>query len=82
MTGTPASTLDWEFYLDSLGCWRWTCRTANLRVVGASSEGYWSRSDCEANAALFGFGGEHRSAMLPMRRLAPLGDKTRQGLLH
>lgn len=37
----------WEFYLDKSGNWRWRRVATNGRIVGASSEGYQSRDDCE-----------------------------------
>lgn len=40
----------WKFYQDPNGYWRWTRTASNGRIVGASTEGYVSRSDCEANA--------------------------------
>ena len=44
-----------EFYKDAAGEWRW-CRTApNGNIVGASSEGYKNKSDCEANAERHGY---------------------------
>lgn len=38
----------WTFYQDTQGMWRWRRTAANGQVVGASSEGYRNRSDCEA----------------------------------
>ena len=39
-----------EVYQDKRGEWRWRRLSANGgRVVGASCEGYKSKSDCEAN---------------------------------
>ena len=40
-----------EFYQDKSGEWRWRRTAVNGRVTGASSEGYKSKSDCEANAS-------------------------------
>lgn len=40
----------WEIYKDSADEWRWKRTASNGRIVGASSEGYHNRSDCEANA--------------------------------
>ena len=38
-----------EVYQDKRGEWRWRRKAANGRIVGAASEGYNKRSDCEAN---------------------------------
>ncbi len=38
-----------EVYQDKKGEWRWRRKASNGRIVGASSEGYNARSDCEAN---------------------------------
>ncbi|WP_431322616.1 YegP family protein [Rhizobium sp. YTU87027] len=39
----------WEIYSGSDGC-RWRRTAANGSIVGASSQGYSSRSDCIDNA--------------------------------
>ncbi len=39
-----------EYYQDRKGEWRWRKRGGNGRIIGASSEGYVARKDCEANA--------------------------------
>lgn len=39
----------WEIYHTILG-WRWRRIARNGRVVGASTEAYNNRVDCEANA--------------------------------
>lgn len=39
----------WEVYNTS-GGWRWRRTASNGRVVGASTESYVNRSDCENNA--------------------------------
>ena len=46
--------LAWFFYCDKVGKWRWRVTMPNGRIVGASTQGYVRRWDCEANAALFG----------------------------
>ena len=38
-----------EVFQDRRGAWRWRRIDASGAVVGASSEGYASRGDCEAN---------------------------------
>jgi uncharacterized protein len=38
-----------ELYQDKKGEWRWRRTASNGRLVGASSEGYSSKSDAEAN---------------------------------
>ena len=40
----------WEIYTDRGGDWRWRRTASNGRIVGASSEGYSTRSACVANA--------------------------------
>ena len=38
-----------EVYQDKRGEWRWRRKASNGRIVGAASEGYKARADCEAN---------------------------------
>lgn len=38
-----------EVYQDKRGEYRWRRKASNGRIVGASSEGYNKKSDCEAN---------------------------------
>jgi uncharacterized protein YegP (UPF0339 family) len=45
-----------EIYKDGSGKWRWRATAANGNIVGASSQGYVNKSDCVANAKLFGYG--------------------------
>ena len=40
----------WEIYKDKQDEWRWRRTAANGKIVGASTEGYKNRQDCEANA--------------------------------
>lgn len=40
----------WEFYNDAGTKWRWRRTAPNGNIVGASTEGYSNRADCEANA--------------------------------
>jgi uncharacterized protein YegP (UPF0339 family) len=47
----------WEFYKDSSGDWRWRRIAPNGRTVGASTEGYRNKSDCEDNARRNGWAG-------------------------
>lgn len=47
----------WSIYLDHKSEWRWRRTAANGEMVGASSEGYGNRPDCEANAKRLGYGG-------------------------
>lgn len=47
----------WEIYRDNRSEWRWRRKASNGRVVGASTEGYKNRTDCEANARRNGFSG-------------------------
>ncbi len=39
-----------KIYLDAKKEWRWERKAPNGKTVGASTEGYKNRSDCEANA--------------------------------
>ena len=47
----------WEFYKDSKNEWRWKRIAPNGKIVGASTEGYKNKSDCEANARRNGWKG-------------------------
>jgi uncharacterized protein YegP (UPF0339 family) len=47
----------WEFYTDDKGEWRWRRIAPNSREVGASTEGYKNRADCESNARRNGWEG-------------------------
>lgn len=47
----------WEFYKDSAGQWRWKRTASNGKIVGAATEGYFNKSDCEANARRNGWRG-------------------------
>lgn len=47
----------WEFYRDAAGQWRWRRIAPNGRIVGASSEGYYNKADCQANARRNGWRG-------------------------
>ena len=38
-----------EVFQDRRGAWRWRLRAATGAVVGAASEGYAHRADCERN---------------------------------
>jgi outer membrane protein OmpA-like peptidoglycan-associated protein len=40
----------WEFYNDASTKWRWRRTAPNGNIVGASTEGYSNKIDCEANA--------------------------------
>jgi uncharacterized protein YegP (UPF0339 family) len=60
MNGNPnglGANDKWEFYTDGQGEHRWRRTASNGEGVGASSEGYSSKSDCEANAARNGYTG-------------------------
>jgi uncharacterized protein YegP (UPF0339 family) len=39
-----------EYYQDKKGEWRWRRKASNGQVVGASSEGYKDKGDCQKNA--------------------------------
>lgn len=47
----------WEFYKDKAGEHRWRRTASNGNIVGAATEGYSSKSDCEANAERHGYNG-------------------------
>jgi len=47
----------WDFYRDNSNEWRWRRTASNGRIVGASSQGYVNRSDCEDNARRNGWNG-------------------------
>jgi len=40
----------WEFYKDHENKWRWRRTAPNGNIVGASTEGYVNKADCEGNA--------------------------------
>jgi uncharacterized protein YegP (UPF0339 family) len=43
-------TTKWNFKKE----WRWRVRATNGEIVGASTEGFVNKSDCEHNARLVG----------------------------
>ena len=45
----------WDFYKDNSGEWRWRRTAANGKIVGASTPGYVTKSDCIANAKRNGY---------------------------
>ena len=47
----------WEFYKDPAGKWRWKRKAPNGKIVGASTEGYVNKRDCENNARRNGWPG-------------------------
>lgn len=47
----------WDFYKDSKNEWRWRRVASNGRIVGASAEGYSSRTNCLENARRNGYTG-------------------------
>lgn len=51
----------WEIEKDKAGEWRWTRKSANGKIVGASTEGYKNKIDCVENAK--------RSGYIPPRKL-------------
>lgn len=46
-----------EVYKDAAGYWRWRRTAPNGQIVGASTEGYVNKADCEANARRNGWRG-------------------------
>jgi flagellar motor protein MotB len=49
----------WEFYKDTDDRWRWRRTAPNGNIVGAATQGYANRIDCEANATRNGWSKEH-----------------------
>jgi uncharacterized protein YegP (UPF0339 family) len=47
----------WTIYKDKNNEWRWERKAPNGRTVGASTEGYKNKTDCEANAKRNGWDG-------------------------
>jgi len=47
----------WEFYKDHENKWRWRRTAPNGNIVGATTEGYSNKVDCEANASRNGWEG-------------------------
>jgi len=45
----------WEFYKDVDSKWRWRRTSPNGNIVGASTEGYINKADCEGNASRNGW---------------------------
>ncbi|MFH0702384.1 MAG: DUF1508 domain-containing protein [bacterium] len=39
-----------EYYKSSNNEYRWRVSASNGKIIGAASEGYWNKSDCENNA--------------------------------
>jgi outer membrane protein OmpA-like peptidoglycan-associated protein len=48
----------WEFYKDADLKWRWRRTSPNGNIVGAASEGYVNKTDCEGNASRNGWNGD------------------------
>ena len=40
-----------EIYKDKRGEWRWRKKSSTGKIIGASTESYKDRKDCEANAS-------------------------------
>ena len=47
----------WEFYKDHENKWRWRRTAPNGNIVGATTEGYVNKADCEGNARRNGWDG-------------------------
>jgi outer membrane protein OmpA-like peptidoglycan-associated protein/uncharacterized protein YegP (UPF0339 family) len=47
----------WEFYKDAENKWRWRRTAPNGNIVGATTEGYVNKADCEGNARRNGWDG-------------------------
>jgi uncharacterized protein YegP (UPF0339 family) len=48
----------WHFYIDDAKQWRWRRIDPNGIKVGASTEGYATKVDCEGNARRNGWKGQ------------------------
>jgi Outer membrane protein and related peptidoglycan-associated (lipo)proteins len=48
----------WEFYKDHENKWRWRRTAPNGNIVGAATEGYVNKADCEGNARRNGWNGD------------------------
>jgi outer membrane protein OmpA-like peptidoglycan-associated protein/uncharacterized protein YegP (UPF0339 family) len=63
----------WEFYNDAGTKWRWRRTAPNGNIVGASTEGYSNKSDCEANARRNGWtdtdGSDERSETMTQKEI-------------
>lgn len=46
-----------KFYRDARGKWRWRRVAENGEIVGASTQGYVKKSECQANARRNGWQG-------------------------
>jgi uncharacterized protein YegP (UPF0339 family) len=51
------SNESWKFYRDYKREWRWEKTASDGRVAGASSEGFKTKADCEADARRMGWRG-------------------------
>lgn len=40
----------WKFYKDAQNQWRWRRTALNGNIIGAATEGYVNKADCEGNA--------------------------------
>ncbi len=54
----------WEFYKDAGDKWRWRRTAPNGNIVGAATEGYANKVDCEANARRNGWNDNEPTEML------------------
>jgi len=52
-----SDTDSWEIYQDKAGEYRWRRTASNGNIVGAATEGYSGKADCEANAERHGMNG-------------------------
>lgn len=51
------SNESWKFYRDCRREWRWEKTASDGSVAGASSEGFKTKADCEADARRMGWRG-------------------------
>jgi outer membrane protein OmpA-like peptidoglycan-associated protein len=63
----------WEFYKDAGDKWRWRRTAPNGNIVGATTEGYANKIDCEANARRNGWddadGSESKGGTMTQKEL-------------
>ncbi len=55
MNGKFNTAGKWEIYQDNAKKWRWRHTADNGNIIGASSESYNARGDCEENAKRHGW---------------------------
>jgi uncharacterized protein YegP (UPF0339 family) len=64
----------WTFYVDKAGKYRWTRTASNGNVIGASSQGYVTITDCYNNSVLNGYTGIKPKPLIKKPPKPKLGD--------